>query len=29
MDNKEITLSFIERVMTVFFKNPEDFAVNV
>jgi hypothetical protein len=29
MDNKEITLPFIERVMTVFFKNPEDFAVNV
>ena len=29
MDNKEITLSVIERVMTVFFKNPEDFAVNV
>jgi hypothetical protein len=29
MYNKEITLSVIERVMTVFFENPKDFAVNV
>jgi hypothetical protein len=29
MDNKEITLSVIERVMTEFFKNPEDFAIDV
>jgi len=29
MYNKEITLPVVERVMTVFFKNPKDFAVNV
>jgi hypothetical protein len=29
MYNKEIPLSVIERVMTVFFENPKDFAVSV
>jgi hypothetical protein len=29
MYHKKITLSLIERVKTVFFENPKDFAVSV